>query len=144
MENTENKPAMATFLLKTEPGTYSYDDLAREKKTTWDGVSNPAALAQMRQAKKGDLAFIYHTGDERAIVGLAEIASDPRPDPKAQSEKVVVFDLKPKKRAARPVTLAEIKADARFKDFALVRQGRLSAMLTPAPLAKILREMAGL
>jgi len=133
---------MTTFLLKTEPGDYAWDDLVRDKKTVWDGVANNAALLHMRGAKKGDEAFVYHTGTERSIVGLAAIDSDPRTDP--DDERLVVFDLKPIRKAKTPVTLAAIKADPRFADFALVKQARLSAMPVPAALDKILRSMAGL
>lgn len=134
---------MATFLLKTEPGEFSYDDLEK-KAATWDGVTNNAALKHMRSVKKGDEALIYHTGSEKAIVGLATITSAARPDPKAGDEKVVVFDLKAKKRAKTPVTLAAIKADKRFALFDLVRQPRLSVMPAPPELDALLREMAGL
>lgn len=135
---------MATLLLKTEPGEYSFDDLVREKRCVWSGVANNAAQKHMRDAKKGDEAFIYHTGDEKAIVGLATLTSDPYPDETDESGKRVVFDLKPGKRAKTPATLAQVKADPRFKDFALVKQARLSVMPVPADLDKALRAMAGL
>lgn len=135
---------MATFLLKTEPDVYSYDDLVRDKKTHWDGVANNAALMHMRSARKGDEAFIYHTGDERAIVGLAKITSDPAPDPASDDPKRVVFEVRPAKRAKTPVTLAEVKADKRFAEFALVRQSRLGVMPVPPAMDRALRAMAGL
>lgn len=135
---------MPTYLLKTEPGTYSYDDLVREKRCTWDGVSNPQALANLRAMRKGDEAFIYHTGDEKAIVGLATVASDPYADPKEDNDKLVVIDLKPKKSVKTPLTLAAIKADKRFASFALVRQSRLSVMLVPDELDAIIRKSTGL
>ncbi len=135
---------MTTFLLKTEPDDYSYDDLLRDGKTVWDGVSNNAALKQMREARRGDLALIYHTGSEKRIAGLAEITSDPYPDPKRDDEKLVVFDIEPKAEATKAFTLADAKADERFADFALVRQPRLSAMQVPAELARIIRRKAGL
>ncbi len=116
------------WLLKTEPSTYSYADLERDKKAVWDGVSNTLALKHLRSMKRGDLAFIYHTGDEKQIVGVAEITSDPYPDPKEKDPRLVVVDLKPRERLERPVTLAEVKADAEFRDFELVRIGRLSVM----------------
>ena len=121
---------MAHWLLKTEPGTYSYDMLEKDGKTVWDGVSNNLALQYIRQMKKGDLAFIYHSGEEKQIVGIAEITNNPYPDPKLKVKdgKLVVFDLKPKGKVKRPVTLAEIKADASFADFHLVRMSRLSVM----------------
>lgn len=119
---------MAHWLLKTEPGTYSYDTLEKDGKTVWDGVSNNLALQFIRQMKKGDLAFIYHSGDEKQIVGIAEITSNAYPDPKQKDGKLVVFDLKAKSKVKRPVTLAEIKADSFFADFHLVRMSRLSVM----------------
>lgn len=141
---------MATFLLKTEPGTYSFDDLARDRKATWDGVSNAAALIVLRSMKKGDEAFVYHTGDERAIVGTAIVTRNAYEDPKnpgknAKGEpKFAVVDLKPGKRSTAPVTLAQIKADKRFAKFPLVTIGRLSVMAVEPPLDRALREMAGL
>jgi predicted RNA-binding protein with PUA-like domain len=137
---------MATILLKTEPGEYSWDDLVREKRTTWSGVANNAAQKHMRESAKGDEALIYHTGDEKRIVGLAVLASDPYPDPEDETGKRVVFDLKPARTAKSPdgATLALIKADARFKDFSLVKQARLSVMPVPAAIDKALRKMAGL
>lgn len=119
---------MANWLLKTEPSTYSFDDLVRDKRTTWDGVSNPVALKHLRAMRKGDQAFVYHTGDEKAIVGLARIASDPFPDPKLDEASRVVIDLEPGRALRKPVTLAAVKADRRFADFALVRISRLSVM----------------
>ncbi len=141
---------MATFLLKTEPGDYSYDDLAADKGTVWDGVSNPAACIHIRSVAKGDEAFIYHTGNEKAIVGLARITSAAYEDPTKPGLngkgdiKSPVFDIKPLRKSKTPVTLAEIKADGRFDEFDLVRQGRLSVMPVPARLDKALRKMAGL
>lgn len=144
---------MATFLLKTEPGEFSIDDLDRESKkkpVRWDGITNAAALKALRDARAGDEAFIYHTGDERAIVGLARITSDAYPDPKnpgvtaAGETKTPVIDLAFAKRAKVAVTLDVIKADERFASFALVKQSRLSAMRVPAELEKVLRKLAGL
>jgi predicted RNA-binding protein with PUA-like domain len=119
---------MNRWLLKTEPSTYSYADLAREQVTTWDGVSNPAALNNIRAMKNGDQAFIYHTGDEKAIVGIARIVSAPYPDPKLNDPKRVVVDIAPVKALKAPVTLATVKSDPRFAGFALVRVPRLSVM----------------
>jgi predicted RNA-binding protein with PUA-like domain len=116
------------WLLKTEPSTYSFDDLERDKRAVWDGVSNALALKHLRSMKRGDLAFIYHTGDEKQIVGIAEVTSDPYPDPKEKDARLVVVDLKPRERLPRPVTLSEVKADVEFRDFELVRMGRLSVM----------------
>ena len=116
------------WLLKTEPSTYSFADLEREGKTVWDGVTNALALKHLRSMKKGDLSFIYHTGDEKQIVGIAGVVSDPYPSPKERNPKLVVVDLKPQGRLPRVVTLAEIKARKEFADFELVRIGRLSVM----------------
>ena len=136
---------MATLLLKTEPGEYSWGDLVREKRCVWTGVTNNAAQKAMREAKEGDEALLYHTGDEKRIVGLATIASDPYPDPDDETGKRVVFDLKPVRAAKTPekATLALIKADGRFADFALVKQSRLSVMHVPAAIGAALRKMAG-
>lgn len=141
---------MPTFLLKTEPSEYAYANLVKDKKAAWTGVSNNAALAAIRTMKKGDHAFIYHTGDEKAIVGLAEVVSAPYADPAQPGTtadgqpKFAVVDLKPSKAAKTPLTLAQIKADARFKDFVLVKQSRLSVMPVPADLEKIIRTLTGL
>jgi predicted RNA-binding protein with PUA-like domain len=116
------------WLLKTEPGEYSYDDLEREKRGRWDGVSNPAALRNLRAMAKGDPVLVYHTGDEKAVVGTAEVVREAYPDPGAKNERLVVVDVEPKGRLARPVTLAEIKAMAEFAESPLVRQGRLSVV----------------
>jgi predicted RNA-binding protein with PUA-like domain len=130
------------WILKTEPSAYSFDQLVAEGQTTWDGVSNPVALKNIRSMARGDRAMIYHTGDEKAIVGLATIVSDPRPDPK--DGKLVVVDLKAGDRVVTPVTLAVIKADPAFADLALVRQGRLSVVPVPPALWKKLLGMTGL
>lgn len=131
---------MAYWLLKTEPSAYSYSDLERDKRTTWDGVTNNLALKHIRAMAKGDVAFVYHTGDEKAIVGIAEICSAPYPDPKGGDSKLVVVDLKPSERLTKPVTLASIKALKEFSDFALVRIGRLSVMpVSPAQWKSLLK-----
>jgi predicted RNA-binding protein with PUA-like domain len=130
------------WLLKTEPSTYSYADLEREGKAVWDGVTNALALKHLRSMKKGDLAFIYHTGDERQIVGIAEVVSDPYPDPKEEDPRLVVADLRPRKRLKRAVTLAELKAQEEFAKFALVRMGRLSVMPVSARIWGRLGQMA--
>jgi predicted RNA-binding protein with PUA-like domain len=119
---------MANWLFKTEPDCYSWQDLERDKKTVWDGVSNNLALKYLRQVKKGDLALIYHTGDERCVVGVAQVTSDAYVDPKGGDPKLAVVDIKPKEKLAKPVKLAEIKANPKFADFLLVKMGRLSVM----------------
>jgi predicted RNA-binding protein with PUA-like domain len=134
---------MAGWLLKTEPSVYSYDDLERDQKTVWDGVSNNLALKHIRQVQKGDLALIYHTGEEKAIVGIAEVASPAYADPKQNDPKLAVFELKPKRRLARAVSLAEVKANEKLKDFELVRMARLSVMPVTDAVWKALMKMAG-
>jgi predicted RNA-binding protein with PUA-like domain len=141
---------MATFLLKTEPDNYSFDDLVRDKRTHWNGVRNPTALMNMRTVKKGDEAYIYHTGKERRIAGLARVVSDVYEDPEnpgltGKGElKGPLFDLEPIAAATKDMTLADIKGDERFKDFDLVRLSRLSAMVVPPKLDKIIRKGTGL
>ncbi len=134
---------MAYWLLKSEPDVYSYDDLARDKKTEWDGVANNTALKHIRSMHKGDLAIIYHTGDVKAAIGIAQIISQPHPDPKADDPKMVVVTLKPVKKLARPVTLAQIKADPVFAGWDLIRIGRLSVVPTPEKMWQHIEELAG-
>ncbi len=135
---------MGYWLLKTEPQVYSYADLLREGGTVWDGVTNNAALKQLRAIQPGDQALIYHTGDERRAVGLAEVTSAPYPDPRQDDPRLVVVDVRPLRLLPRPVDLATIKADPFFAGFALVRQGRLSVVpVTPEQWARLLA-MAGL
>lgn len=125
--------AMAKWLFKTEPDDYSYTDLEHDGHTIWDGVKNNWALKNLREVKKGDQALIYHTGKERAVAGVAEVVSDPYPDPEAGDSKLVVVDVVPAGAWPQPVTLASIKADSAFSDFALVRFSRLSVMpVSPA------------
>jgi len=119
---------MNLWLLKSEPGTYSFSDLVREGSARWDGVSAPAALTHLRAMRPGDQALIYHTGDERAIVGIAKVTSDPYPDPKLLDPKRVVIDLAPVRALSQSIPLASVKADKRFADFGLVRISRLSVM----------------
>jgi predicted RNA-binding protein with PUA-like domain len=119
------------WLLKTEPADYGFGDLERDRRTIWDGVGNNLALKHMREVRKGDRAIVYHTGKERAAVGLARVVSDPYPDPRGDDPKRVVFDLAPDRRLSRPVTLAAIKADPAFAGFDLVRISRLSVMPVP-------------
>jgi predicted RNA-binding protein with PUA-like domain len=116
------------WLLKTEPGEYSYDQLEREGRARWDGVSNPVALRHLREMKAGERAFVYHTGAEKAVVGQAEVVTAARPDPRAKNPRLVVVELEARGRLARPVTLAEIKSLPVFAGSPLVRQGRLSVV----------------
>ena len=119
---------MAQWLVKEEPEHYPYDQLVKEKKTVWAGVKNPLAQKHLRSIKRGDRVFYYHTGKEKAIVAIATAASDAYPDPKDTTKKAFVVDVAPVKKLARPVTLAEIKADGAFASFPLVRMSRLSVM----------------
>ncbi|HEX9286170.1 MAG TPA: EVE domain-containing protein [Thermoanaerobaculia bacterium] len=116
------------WLFKEEPTHYSFDDLVREKRTVWSGVKNPLAQKHLRSVKKGDRIFYYHTGNEKSVVGIAKATGDAYPDPKDKSGKLAVVDVTPVKKLRRPVTLAEIKAKAFFRDFPLVRISRLSVM----------------
>jgi predicted RNA-binding protein with PUA-like domain len=124
------------WILKTEPSTYSFDRLVKERRAVWDGVSNALALKHIRSMVKGDQAFIYHTGDEKALVGLARIVSEPYPDPKGDDPKLAVVDIEAGAPLARPVTLAAIKADPAFAELALVRMSRLSVVPVPPDLWK--------
>ena len=116
------------WLVKEEPTHYGWDALVKDKKAVWSGVRNALAQRHLRSITKGDRIFYYHTGDEKAVVGVARALSDPYPDPEDKSGKYVAVDIAPVKRLLRPVTLAEIKADRAFKDFPLVRIARLSVM----------------
>ena len=116
------------WLFKEEPTHYGYGDLAREKRTQWSGVKNPLAQKHLRSVKKGDRIFYYHTGKEKAVVGIAEAATDAYPDPKDATGKAAVVDVAPVRKLALPVTLAEIKAKPLFASFPLVRISRLSVM----------------
>ena len=116
------------WLFKEEPSHYSYDDLARDGKTSWTGVKNPLAQKHLRAVKKGDRIFFYHTGDVKAVVGIAKAAGAAYPDPNDKSGKLYAVDVEPVKKLKTPVTLASIKADKFFEPFALVRMSRLSVM----------------
>jgi predicted RNA-binding protein with PUA-like domain len=119
---------MAYWLFKEEPDHYSLDQLFRDKRATWSGVKNNLALKHLRSIKKGDQIFYYHTGKEKAVVGVMEVAKGPYPDPTQDDARLVVVDVKPVRRLERPVSLAEIKGNPKFADFALVRISRLSVM----------------
>lgn len=135
---------MAYWLLKTEPEEYSYDDLVREQTGVWDGVRNPTALRNMQRMRRKDAVFIYHTGKERAVVGMAEVVSDPYPDPKENDPRLTVVDVQPRGKLPRPVTLAEIKALPEFQNWELVRISRLSVMpVEPAHWQRILAIAGG-
>ena len=128
---------MDYFLAKTDPETYSLDHLEREKRTVWDGVTNPQAVRAIREMRPGDRVFIYHSGGAAAVVGLAEVLSEPRDDPK--NARSAVVDLEFKRRLEPPATLAGIKQTGQFEDWALVRQGRLSTMRAPREFVEWMR-----
>jgi predicted RNA-binding protein with PUA-like domain len=130
---------LASYLLKTEPTTYSWADLERERRTRWDGITNAAALIAIRQMRPGDEALIYHSMSDKAIVGIARIVSEPYPDPARKDEKFAVVDVEIVRPLRRPVTLAEIKAEPGLADFALVRNSRLSTMPVSPDHRKLLR-----
>jgi len=128
------------WLLKEEPTHYGFDEFAKDKKAVWSGVRNALAQKHLREIKKGDRLFYYHTGDERAVVGVAKALGDAYPDPEDTSGKYFAVDVAPVTKLPRPVTLAEIKADAAFRDFPLVRIARLSVMpVTDAEWTRIER-----
>jgi predicted RNA-binding protein with PUA-like domain len=135
---------VAIWLLKTEPSEFSFDDLVARGVEPWDGVSNPAALTNLRSAHTGETCVIYHTGTERQAVGLATVERTAYPDPKQNNPRLVVIDVRAGARLPRPVRLDQIKADARFATSPLVRMGRLSVVpLTGEQYAAIL-EMSGM
>ncbi len=132
------------WLFKEEPTHYSFDDFAADRKTVWSGVKNPLAQKHLHAIRKGDRIFYYHTGDEKAIVGVAKALGDAYPDPGDGTGRLAVVDIAPVKKLRRPVTLAEIKADAAFKTFPLVRIARLSVMpVSDAEWSRIERKAAG-
>ncbi len=129
---------MSWFLAKTDPDTYSIDDLEREQRTVWDGVTNAQAVRAIREMREGDRIFIYHSGGVSAIVGMAVVKSNPRDDPK--NPKSAVVDVEFAGRLDPPLTLAEIKQAKKFDDWALVRQGRLSTMRVPEKFVAWMRD----
>ena len=115
---------MNYWLMKTEPDTFSWDDLTRDKKAGWDGVRNFQARTHLKNMKKGDEAFFYHTGDEKAVIGIAKITKEHYPDP--TDNEWVAVEIVPVKKLKKPVTLAQIKADKRLSNMVLVKASRLS------------------
>lgn len=115
---------MNYWLMKSEPSVYSWDDLARDKKTGWDGVRNFQARNNLKAMKKGDLILLYHSMEDKAVVGIARIVKEWYPDPSDDTWALV--DIAPEKKLKKPVSLAQIKADKRFKDMVLVKASRLS------------------
>jgi len=132
---------MAYWLVKSEPGTYSFDQLVKDKRTHWDGVRNFTAAINLKAMKKGDKCLFYHSGEGKEIVGIAEVLSPAVPDPKDKTGKFVMVDIGAVKPFKKPVTLAAIKADPKFKDFKLVRQSRLSVVPVDDAHWKLLLKM---
>lgn len=124
---------MAYWLLKTEPEEYSYCDLERDGTTVWEGVSNSLALKHLRTMEIGDLALIYHTGKQRRVIGVAQVVSQPYPDPKLDDAKRVVVQVQALRRVQEPITLTQIKQDGNFEGFDLVRLTRLSVVPVSEP-----------
>ncbi|HET8564041.1 MAG TPA: EVE domain-containing protein [Candidatus Binatia bacterium] len=116
------------WLFKTEPSAYSFQQLQNDKKTVWDGVKNNLALKNLKEIKQGDEILIYHTGEEKAAVGVAKASSGAYPDPGKKDPKLLVVDIEAVKSLPRPVTLAEVKANPKLAKFELVRLPRLSVM----------------
>lgn len=133
---------MADWLLKSEPSVYSYDALVRDGSTFWEGVRNYQARNNLRAMKKGDAAFIYHSVDEKRVVGVARVTREAYPDPTDKTGEWSVVDLEPVKKFTSPVTLAQFKSDALLKGTALVRQSRLSVVPLTAPQAKRILELS--
>jgi predicted RNA-binding protein with PUA-like domain len=131
------------WLFKEEPTHYSYDDLVRDRTTSWTGVRNPLAQKHLRSIRKGDRIFFYHTGSEKAVVGIARALGEAYPDPADKSGKLYAVDIAPSEKLSSPVTLAAIKADQAFASLPLVRMPRLSVMpLSDADWERI-RKMGG-
>jgi predicted RNA-binding protein with PUA-like domain len=116
------------WLMKEEPTHYGFEDLVRDGRTSWTGVRNPLAQRHLRSIRKGDEILYYHTGDEKAVVGVAKAVSEPYPDPADQTGSLYAIDVAPVRKLKTPITLAAVKADRSFADFPLVRIPRLSVM----------------
>jgi len=135
---------MAYWLVKSEPDTYSWDDFVKEGQTCWSGVRNYAARLHLRNMKKGDEVFFYHSNEGTDIVGIAKVIKEAYQDPTTDDEAWVAVDLKPYKKIKKPVTLEQVKADKRLKDMALVRLGRLSVQPVTDDEWKIIMELGGM
>jgi len=131
------------WLIKEEPTHYSFDDLLRDGRTSWTGVRNPVAQKHLQSIRQGDRIFFYHTGDVKAVVGIAKAASAPYPDPGDKAGKLYAIDVEPVKKLKSPVTLAAVKAEKAFASFPLVRISRLSVMPVTDIEWKRIESMAG-
>ena len=134
---------MAYWLVKSEPSVYSYDQLAKDKQTRWDGIRNYAARNHLKSMKKGDEVLFYHSNEGLDIVGIAKVAKEFYPDPASADDAWVVVDLKAHKRLKKPVNLPQIKADKRLSNMALVRIGRLSVQPVTDEEWNVIMELAG-
>jgi predicted RNA-binding protein with PUA-like domain len=134
---------MAYWLVKSEPGSYSWEQMQKDGRTFWNGVRNAQASNNLKAMKTGDRAFFYHSGEERAVVGIVEIAKEYYPDPSDSSGRFGMVDVKAGTPLKTPVTLAAIKADPALGDLLLVRQSRLSVMPIPAAAWKTICKMGG-
>lgn len=134
---------MAYWLIKSEPSTYSWDQLVKDRQTVWDGVRNYAARNHLKAMKKGDEMFFYHSNEGVEIVGIAKVAKEYYPDPTAGDDTWVVVEVKPVRKLKKPVPLVAIKADKRLQDMALVRLGRLSVQPVTEKEWQVVLEMAG-
>lgn len=137
-------PMPSYWLLKTEPDEYSFDQLVADRRTVWDGVANNLALQHLRKMKTGDKVLFYHTGNERAVVGIAEVIKNPYPDPNLKDKKRVVVNIKPDRKLPHAVALADIKSNETFKDFDLIKIPRLSVMPVKAIYWNTILSMGGL
>src|SRR5215210_5025583 len=133
---------MAYWLVKSEPSTYSWDQLVKDKQTVWDGIRNYAARNHLKAMKKGDEVFFYHSNEGVEIVGIAKVSKEHYQDPTTDDENWVVVDLKPFKKLKKPVTLSQVKADKRLSNMALVRLGRLSVQPVTDEERKVIMELA--
>lgn len=144
MSATQGRSTVPNYwILKSDTDTYSFDDLVRDRRTVWDGISNALALKHVRSMAKGDQLMIYHSGDEKSIVGLASVVRAPYADPKADDPRLAVVDIEAGDRLPKPVSLATIKADAAFGDLGLVRMSRLSVIPVPPAQWRRLLSLAG-
>ena len=134
---------MAYWLVKSEPDTYSWEKFTEEKQTVWSGVRNYAARIHLRNMKKGDEAFFYHSNEGTDIVGIAKVAKESYQDPTTDDDRWVAVDLKPHKKLKNPVSLATIKKDKRLSEMALVRLGRLSVQPVTDKEWEIVMTLAG-
>jgi predicted RNA-binding protein with PUA-like domain len=133
---------MAHWLVKSEPSTYSWDQLVKDKKTSWTGVRNPTAQINLKAMKSGDRCFFYHSGEGKEIVGVAEVVKTAYPDPTDKAGKAITVDIKAVEPVKHPVTLAAIKADPKFKEFRLVRESRLSVVPVSDEHWKLITKMS--